>query len=60
LLFNFALDDATGKIQNSLDVLELNGTHCILVCADYVNIPDGNINIIKENKLCYRLVGKLF
>jgi hypothetical protein len=60
LLFNIALDDAIGKIQESQVGLKLNQTRELLVYAD-VNLLEENINTIKQNtdRLCGLVVRVL-
>jgi len=49
LLFNFALEHATRRVQVNQDGLKLNGTHQFLAYADDVNILGGSIHTVKKN-----------
>jgi hypothetical protein len=49
MLFNFALEYTIRRVQVNQDVLKLNGTHQLLVCANNVNILGGSIHTLKEN-----------
>jgi hypothetical protein len=49
LLFDFALEYATRKLQENEVGLELNGTHQVLVYDDDIYLLDDSINIIKGN-----------
>ena len=49
MFFNSALEHAIRRVQINQDSLKLNGTHQLLVYADYVNILGGSIPTIKKN-----------
>jgi hypothetical protein len=49
LLFNFALQYDIRRVPVNQDGLKLNGTHQLLVYADYVNILGKSIYTIKKN-----------
>ena len=40
---------AIRRVQVNQDGLKLNGTHRLLVYADYINIVGGSINTVKKN-----------
>jgi len=49
LLFNFALEYASRRVQVNPDGLKLNGTHHLLAYANDVNILGGSVHTVKEN-----------
>jgi polygalacturonase len=48
LLFNFTLEYAIRRIQVNQDGFKLNGTHQVLVNANYINTLGGSVHTIKE------------
>ena len=48
LFFNSALEYANRRIQVNQDGLKLNGTHQILVCANYVNTLGRSVHSIEK------------
>jgi nitrous oxide reductase len=49
MLFNFALDYTTSRVQGNHEGLKLNEKHYLLAHADDVNILGENIDTIKKN-----------
>jgi len=49
LLFSFTVQCTIRRVQVNQDGLKLNGTHQLLVYADYVNILDVSVHTVKEN-----------
>jgi hypothetical protein len=49
MLFNCALEYAITRVQVNQDSLKLDGTHQLMVYADYVNILGGSVHSMKEN-----------
>jgi len=50
LLFVFALEYAYRRVLLNQDGMKLNGTHQLLVYADYVNALGGNLHTTKETR----------
>jgi DUF917 family protein len=48
LLFISSLEFAIGKVLENQEELEMNGTHRLVVHADYINLYGGNINMVKR------------
>jgi hypothetical protein len=60
LLFNFVLEYVIRRVHVIQDDLKLNGTHQLLVYADYIHILGGNIHTVKENKKALLVCSKEF
>jgi len=48
LLFNFALEYTTKRVQVNQGGLKLNGTHLLLVYSDDVNIFGGSVHTVEK------------
>ena len=48
--FNVALKYAVRSVQANQDGLKFNGTHQLLVYADYVNMLGGSVQNVKKNR----------
>jgi len=49
LLFTLALEYTIRRVQVNQDGLKLNGTHQLLVYADYVNVLQGSIHSVADH-----------
>jgi hypothetical protein len=49
LLFNFALEYAIRRVQANQEGLKFNGTHQLIVYANYVNILGRSVHAIKKS-----------
>ena len=58
MLFNFALEYTIRRVQVYQDGLKLNGTHQVLVYADYVNVLGGRVHTTRENSEALMLGSK--
>ena len=53
LPFNFALEYAIRKVQETNLGLDMNGTHQVLAYADDVNLISDDIRTIEKMQMCY-------
>jgi hypothetical protein len=58
LFFKFVLDYATRRVKANQDGLKLNVTHLHLISADDVNILEGSVHTINENKEALLVASK--
>jgi len=54
LLLNFASEYAIRKVQENRKLLEMNGTHQLLLCADDITILGENMKTLKKNRISVR------
>ena len=53
LLFNFALEYAIRKVQETNLGLDMNGTHQVLAYAEDVNLIGDGIKTVEKMQMCY-------
>ena len=58
LVFNFALEYATKRVQATQEWLQFNGLYQRQVCVDDVSLLRENLNIIKKNSLALLVTSK--
>jgi len=58
LLFNFPLEYAIRGVQVNQDILKLNCTNQLSVCADDVNSLGGCVNTTQENAEALKVASK--
>jgi hypothetical protein len=58
MLFNFALQNVTGKVQENQVGLKLNGRHQPLVYADDVSLLKNNIDTLKKTQKLQLTLGR--
>jgi hypothetical protein len=58
LIFHFALEYATWRVQVNQNGLKLNGTHQHLVYADDVNILGASVQSLKQNTKVFIIASK--
>ena len=58
LLFNFALEYAIRKVQVNPDGMQINGTHQLLVYADYAIILGRSVHTKKKNTDAFVVASK--
>ena len=53
LLFNFSLEYAIRKVQETKLGLDINGTHQVLAYGDEENLIGDGIRKLERNAMCY-------
>jgi hypothetical protein len=58
LLFNFALDYATGRVQVNQDGLQLKGTYQLPIYSADINTLGGSVHTTKKNTEAFAVARK--